>query len=137
MLKNSIKNLSILLLLLVAISCNNSPRNNMPQTGNFGAQVSESNVVSVTDVLKLLETNKEINVTVTGKISEFCKGEGCWITLENNGGEPLFVETENKSFVLPNNITGKIAVVAGKAYITTNTDGKAEPIITANGIIIK
>lgn len=137
MLKNSIKNLSILLLLAVTISCNNNPRNNMPQTGNFGAPVSESNVVSVSDVLKSLETEKEINVTVKGKISEFCKGEGCWITLENSEGEPLFVETENKSFVLPNNLTGKTAVIAGKAYITTNTDGKAEPMITATGILIK
>ena len=39
-----------------------------------------------------MNAEKEFNATVTGLISEYCKGEGCWLTLENQGGEPLFVE---------------------------------------------
>ena len=51
--------------------------------------------------------------------------------------EKLFVEVENKAFVLPHNITGKVAVVTGKVSKTTNDAGKTEPMITASGILIK
>jgi hypothetical protein len=119
------------------ISCNSDPRKNLPATGNFGTKVTENDAITVNDVLVKLNTENEFNATITGLISEYCKGEGCWLTLENQGGEPLFVEVENKAFVLPHNITGKVAVVTGKVSKTTNDAGKSEPMITASGILIK
>jgi hypothetical protein len=119
------------------ISCNNDPRNKLAATGNFGTQVNETETITVNDALTKLNTEKEFNATVTGLISEYCKGEGCWLTLENQGGEPLFVEVENKTFVLPHHINGKVAVVTGKVLQTTNDAGKTEPMIIASGILIK
>jgi hypothetical protein len=49
----------------------------------------------------------------------------------------LFVEVENKVFVLPHHINGKVAVVSGKVSQTSNDAGKTEPMITASGILIK
>lgn len=121
----------------LVISCNNDPRKNLPATGNFGTEVNEDVAITVNDALVKLNTENEFNATVTGLVSEYCKGEGCWLTLENQGGEPLFVEVENKAFVLPHNIMGKVAVVTGKVTKTTNDAGKTEPMITATGILIK
>jgi hypothetical protein len=120
----------------LVISCNNDPRKDLPATGNFGTQVTENDAITVNDVLVKLNTENEFHTTVTGLVSEYCKGEGCWLTLENQGGEPLFVEVENKAFVLPHNITGKVAIVTGKVTKATNDAGKTEPIITATGILI-
>jgi hypothetical protein len=121
----------------ILLSCNNDPRNNLAAIGNFGTQVNEAEAITVNDALTKLNSGKEFNVTVTGLITEYCKGEGCWLTLENQGGEPLFVEVENKAFVLPHHINGKVAVVSGKVLQTTNDDGKTEPMIIASGILIK
>lgn len=131
------KKLIYTLLLAALVSCNNDPRKELPATGNFGTQVNENGTITVNDALVKLNTENEFNATVTGLISEYCEGEGCWLTLENQGGEPLFVEVENKAFVLPHNITGKVAVVTGKVSKTTNDAGKTEPMITASGILIK
>ncbi len=119
------------------ISCNNDPRNNLSATGNFGTQVNENEAITVNDALTKLNTVQEFKATVTGLVKEYCKGEGCWLTLENQGGEPLFVEVENKAFILPHHINGKVAVVAGKVLQTTNDAGKTEPMIIASGILIK
>ena len=113
------KKLIFIALTALLISCNNDPRNKLAATGNFGTQVNEKEAITVNDALTKL------------------KGEGCWLTLENQGGEPLFVEVENKAFVLPHHINGKVAVVTGKVSQTTNDAGKIEPMITTSGILIK
>jgi hypothetical protein len=131
------KKLIYTILVAAIISCHNDPRKDLPATGNFGTKVNETAAITVNDALVKLSTENEFNATVTGLISEYCKGEGCWLTLENQGGEPLFVEVENKAFALPHNITGKVAVVSGKVSKITNDAGKTEPMVTASGILIK
>ena len=130
------KNLIIILCIATVFACNNDPRAKLPQTGNFGATVSADGAKTVNDVMIQFQTSDSFPVKVTGVVEEYCKGEGCWLTLANKGGEALFVETENKSFVLPRNINGKIAVVEGKA-VKENNNGKTELRIVAKGILIK
>lgn len=131
------KKLIWILAAFILAACNNDPRAKMEPTGTFGQTFKEDSVVTVNEVLTRLNTEQEFNVTVTGLVKEYCKSEGCWLTLENQGGEPLFVEVENKLFILPHHIDGKIATVKGRATKTTNDAGKSEPLITASGIIIK
>jgi TfoX/Sxy family transcriptional regulator of competence genes len=130
------KKLISILILAAIISCNTDPRAKLPTTGNFGTAVTEDSLKTVNDVVIALQTNNTFPVKVTGVIAEYCKGEGCWLTLENKGGEALFVEVENKAFVLPHNISGKIAVVDGIA-VKEKVEGKEETKILAKGILIK
>ncbi len=130
------KNLLFILCIATIMSCNNDPRAKLPQTGNFGTTVSSDGAKTVSDVMAQFQTADSFPVKVTGIIEEYCKGEGCWMTLENKGGEALFIEVENKAFVLPNNISGKIAVVDGKA-VKEIVNGKTELKISATGILIK
>jgi len=117
-------------------ACGNDPRAKLPSTGNFGAAVLTDSLKTVSDVVSLLQTQTEANVNVTGIIEKYCKGEGCWLTLENKGGEALFIEVENKAFMLPRNIEGKVATVTGKA-IKEIKDSKPEMKILATAINIQ
>ena len=130
------KNLLFILCIATIMSCNNDPRAKLPQTGNFGATVVTDSLKTVSDVMMQFQTADSFPVRVTGTVDAYCKGEGCWLTLENKGGDALFVETENKSFILPRNISGKTAIVEGKAVKEKN-DGKTELKIVAKGILIK
>lgn len=131
------KKLLFSLLVAAVIGCNNDPRAKLPHTGNFGAAVLDDSAITVNDVLTAMKTTNEMPVKVTGVIAEYCKGEGCWLSLENHGGEPLFVEVEDKAFVLPHDISGKVAVVEGRA-VKAQADGKKEETkVIARGILIK
>lgn len=134
---HSMKYIFLSLFGLLLFACSNDPRKDMPPTGDFGASFSADSVMTVSEALFRLSTQNEFEAVVTGTIQEYCKGEGCWLTLQNPSGEPLFVEVENKLFVLPHHIEGKTAVVKGRVSQTTNDAGKTEPLITASGISIR
>ena len=130
------KLLLILIVSIVFVACSNDPRAKLPNTGNFGATVLTDSLKMVSDVISILQTQTEASVNVTGIIEKYCKGEGCWLTLENKGGEALFVEIDKKAFMLPRNIDGKLATVTGKA-VKEIKDGKAEMKILATAIQIQ
>jgi len=130
------KLLLILIVSVVFVACSNDPRDKLANTGNFGATVLTDSLKTVSDVISILQTQTEATVNVTGIIEKYCKGEGCWLTLENKGGEALFVEVEKKAFVLPKNIEGKLATVTGKA-IKEIKDGKTKMKILAKAIQIQ
>lgn len=125
------------LAILLITSCNTDPRKKLEPTGLFGQSVETDNARTVADVMPLIQQDSPVNITVTGTIKEYCTGEGCWLTLDNPTGTPLFVEVENHAFILPYNINGKTAVVTGKTGTTTNPQGAKEPMISATGILIK
>ena len=54
------------------------------------------------------------HMQVSGTIGKYCKGEGCWISIENPNGKPVLVETLNKSFIVPYDIDNKKVQVKGK-----------------------
>lgn len=129
--KNSIY---ILLILFVFAACGNNERSKLPSTGNFGKVVKTDSLKTVNDVIAILENKTEASVNVTGTIEKVCKGEGCWLTLENKSGKALFIEVENKAFVLPNEIEGKQATISGMA-IKDSVSNKIK--VLANAINIQ
>lgn len=132
------KNLALILITaLTLVACTNSdPRLKLSQTGTFGIAFKEDSMITVEQVVMALNKGNNIPVKVTGAIEEYCKGEGCWLTLKNPDGEALFVEVKDKAFVLPHNIESKTASVNGIAKKDT-ADGKVQLSIEADGIIIR
>lgn len=126
----------ILIAAITLISCNNDPRSKLPQTGTFGTAFTADSVITVAQVTEALNIANNIPVKVTGTISQYCKGEGCWLTLKNPDGDDLFVEVKDKAFVLPHNIENKTAVANGIAKKDT-VEGKIQLSIVADGIIIQ
>lgn len=117
--------------------CNNNPRKNLPQTGNFGKTITDTAAITTEQLINMMTLTAELKGNVKGVIDEYCKGEGCWLSLENTKGEPLLVEIENKAFALPYNIDGKEAIVSGTAIIDTTENGKIEVVMFADGVLIK
>jgi flagellar basal body rod protein FlgG len=117
--KNSILFLCIV---LVVLACGNNSRSKLPTSGNYGTKVKTDSVITVNDAINLMQSNTKANVNVTGIVEKVCAGEGCWLTLENKNGKALFVEVENKAFVLPLNIEGKLATITGMVVKDTNTN---------------
>jgi hypothetical protein len=125
---------SILLFTLIIISCSSDPRAKLQQTGIFGKPFTAETNLDVTQVMNGLDTANNIPVVVQGTISNFCKGEGCWLTLKNPSGKDLLIEVENKAFILPYNIGDKTAIVHGTAVHDASDSSVS---VIADGIEIK
>lgn len=130
------KKIIYLLAAAFIISCNNDPRKALPPTGNFGQTVTADSAIDVAAVITRLQTEDEFPVKVKGTITQYCKGEGCWMLLKNENGEDLLIQIEDNAFVLPHNIDGKTATAVGKAIKETQ-DGKEEIFISASGVLIQ
>lgn len=83
----------------------------------FGAEIDESNVVSVEDAIKVLNTQDTADIKIEGTISSVCQSKGCWMTLTNeNVEEPVFIKFKDYAFFVPKNSAGKKAILEGKFY---------------------
>ena len=74
-------------------------------------------------------------IKIKGTITNYCKGEGCWMELKNDNGKDLFIEVENKAFVLPYKIENKTAIVSGQ--LVKNSEDSTSYSVVASGILIK
>ena len=128
------KLLTIISCLCFAIACSNDPRSKLPQTGNFGETIE--NTSASKDAIAAYNTIEQTDTNETGifcgTIANYCKGEGCWLSLENGSKQPILVDIEDKAFVLPRKIEGKKAYVKG-TMVKTSTEIK----ILAKGILIQ
>lgn len=130
------KSIVSILVYLCLTACNNDPRASLPTTGAWGEPIETTATIDVKTVLQKLQAEQQIAVTAKGTIVDFCKGEGCWLTLQNEEGDPLWVEIKDNAFVLPYHIDGKTATVQGIALIDSSDNEKPSPKIVATGIKI-
>ncbi len=112
------------------VSCTSNSRSSIPKTGSFGELVDlNANFYNPSDTQNLDET------LFSGEIVNYCKGEGCWLSLKNENGKPILVEIKDKKFVLPLDINGTNAFIKGKLeYVQAE---KYDFKIVASGIVIK
>lgn len=124
-------------LAIVMVACNTDPRTKLPQTGSFGIAFDTTNSTHVEDIEPILAIGNNIGLKATGTVAQYCKGEGCWLTLKNSAGEEVLVEVKDKAFVLPFNIEGKTAFINGVASTDTTEDGSPRVHIEADGIVLQ
>lgn len=124
------KNIFLILISSYLIACNSNSRKNLPKTGSFGE------VFNLNDTFYLaIDTINQNKKLFKGEISNYCKGEGCWLTLKNENGKPVLVEIQNKSFALPLDINGSEAYIKGEMIHSPSE--KYDYKIIATGITIK
>ncbi len=112
------------------MSCSSNSRSSIPKTGSFGEQIDlNSTFYNPGDTQNLVQT------LFTGEIVNYCKGEGCWLSLKNENGKPILVEIKDKQFILPLDINGSNAFIKGELqYVQAE---KYDFKIIASGITIK
>jgi hypothetical protein len=91
----------------------------MKPTNTFGEDFALKNVLSYDDLLKKLDSNKEMQVQVEGKVEGVCQVKGCWMNIvsaKNTDSRKMFVKFHNYGFFMPFDLAGKTVVMNGKAF---------------------
>ncbi|ERM81593.1 hypothetical protein P872_20110 [Rhodonellum psychrophilum GCM71 = DSM 17998] len=84
-------------------------------TGNFGAEVEESNVYTIAQMYETLETKGDFEGKVIGEIKEVCAHKGCWMTVELPDGQLMRVTFKDYGFFVPKNAMGYPVIMDGVA----------------------
>ncbi len=85
----------------------------------FGEAVDTSEAIPAADLVNSMGDQASFNTTISGKVVNVCKAEGCWIKLDLGEDEPLMVRMFNHSFTVAENVEGKYAFVVGQARYDT------------------
>lgn len=131
----------------------------LPETGNFGADISEEGAIFLAEALKTFEGQDSANVKLTANIEKVCQMKGCWMTLDAGEGHSVRVTFKDYGFFVPKNADGKSAIVNGvlkkkltdvetlrhfakdegkpQEEIDAITEDKLEWVFVADGVIIK
>lgn len=104
--------LYLLLSCLIFVAC--SVEVKTENEGTYGETFSDSAALSLAELQQQMLSQNELEAVVSGKVTAVCKSEGCWLTLENPGGEDFFIDIKDKSFHLPADVEGKTVTVKGK-----------------------
>ncbi len=87
-------------------------------SGNFGASVEETHVVSVSQMFETLKSSGKFEGKVIGEIKEVCANKGCWMTLTLPDGKDMRVTFKDYGFFVPINSQGHPVVIEGVASKT-------------------
>lgn len=87
------------------------------QVNYYGEKIDEQNSITASELKTAMTGKNEMNVKVTGKITEACQSKGCWMKMDLGDGSTMRVKFKDYGFFVPKNSGGKTAVIQGKAFI--------------------
>ena len=124
------KYLVFVLSLMVLVSCKNEEKNqetaenNVEQEVNyasFGKEIVADDAVAAKSMTAHYETmpvGDSIDSKMVATVKEVCQKKGCWMVLELEDEQEVFVRFKDYGFFMPMNIAGKEVVINGKAFVT-------------------
>lgn len=84
-------------------------------TGYFGEEINEAGVVSLQQLVSVLENSEEFSGKVKGEIKEVCSMKGCWMTIDLPNGQTMRVTFKDYGFFVPKNAHGYPVIIEGVA----------------------
>lgn len=105
--------LKVLATLVVCISCKQN------SSGNYGKKVSNEGIIQADALLDSMGGVNGYKTKVEGTVISVCQHEGCWFDMDMGDGSSMRVVVKNKSFHLPDDLSGKMVIAEGKAYFDT------------------
>lgn len=81
----------------------------------FGEEISMDGAITFTDFYDQMKDKDEMEVKIKGEVTGVCQKKGCWMTMEEDGKE-LFIKFKDYGFFVPKTISGRTAVIDGKAF---------------------
>lgn len=100
-----------LLLLVFAVGCGPSTTNNKINN----AEKSQAIVLNATQLADSMKLVEELEVIISGTITDVCQMSGCWLELDMGNGNEVLVTFPEDVFVVPGDAIGKQATVTGLA----------------------
>lgn len=92
-----------------------------PETGNFGAEITEEGALSVDAFMAAYEGNTSMDAKITATVGDVCQKKGCWMMVDLGNGEEMRVRFKDYGFFVPMTSTGKTVVMEGVAYNDTTS----------------
>lgn len=84
---------------------------------HYGEKITDEGAIPLANLVSHMEgVEDSLETKVYGKVTKVCMNKGCWMTLETDAGDELFVQFKDYSFFMPFDIEGKEVVLDGKAY---------------------
>ena len=103
--------------LLLAFTLMAQPPKGPAEKGmTFGKKTTAEAAITVSELRAKLTGADAVEVKVTGKVSEVCKAEGCWLRMETANGTML-IKMKDHAFLVPLSMNGKTIVVDGVATL--------------------
>lgn len=85
-------------------------------TTAYGEEFEAMNVMTLPEVIAAVEKGGETNCTFKAEIVETCAKAGCWMSIKNDGGEPIMVFMNDHAFFVPQEgMAGKTSIIMGSA----------------------
>ncbi len=85
----------------------------------FGEQVDTTQALPVSELASKMGGNSSMEATISGKVQNVCKAEGCWLKLDCGNDDGLMVRMKDHAFTVPEKIQDKFAFIIGRAYYDT------------------
>lgn len=101
-------------LLITSIAMAQPPQGPADSGMHFGEKVSKEGAFSVDELGNKMGKAASMEVKITGKVSEVCTKEGCWIRMSTKDGN-MMVKMKDHKFLVPVSLNGKEVVIAGVA----------------------
>ncbi len=124
----------------------------------YGSEINDQGAISVADLEKALESEKQFTGKLKGKVVSVCQEKGCWMKIAKDEGQNIMIRFKDYKFFVPKNIDGKEVVLNGTAEKATTsvemlkhyakdagkseeevakiTASKKEIIFTASGVLV-
>ena len=82
----------------------------------FGEKTTAEGAIAASELSSKLTGPEAADVKVTGKVTEVCKMEGCWLRMETDNGTML-IKMKDHAFLVPLSMNGKTIVADGTATL--------------------
>lgn len=79
----------------------------------YGQKFDHKHALNTSELKEKMGDKKEMNVVVSGEISEVCQAEGCWMKLKDAKDGDIFVKFKDHAFVIPKDLAGHHTFVKG------------------------
>ena len=93
----------------------NETVDNENPVGLFGAEINDSGVISLTQLVSELQNQEAFEGKVVGEIKDVCTKKGCWMTIDLPNGETMRVTFKDYGFFVPLNSQGYPVIIEGVA----------------------
>lgn len=82
----------------------------------FGDTISPEGAIAISELTEKMEGSDSLFVKLEGIIYDVCQKKGCWMNVEIDEENDLFVKFRDYEFFVPKDAAGRKAILEGYAY---------------------
>ena len=94
------------------------------EPARYGKPLPETAAVPVAEAIAAYDAHAGKPQRYSGRITQVCQAEGCWIKVERKDGTAMLVRAKDHAFLMPSNIVGKTVLIDGSATVKETTEAQ-------------